>query len=267
MGFAKRLASDLRAAGLEGFFDARSIMPGEDIVARINKGLEECDVYIPVLSAAALKSSWCKEEINVAIMLSNQPSRDGKPRIIPVLVEDCAAALPPLLQHRLNISFATAYLSALWELLERGFGVAPASCVRRANMFSGPRLQSGEEQGGQVWWGAYEVLELKETDAGKTLRVSVESKGNDLSIELWRGAYDGGNLSAWVQDRVAVTQSPRERDPTLEWRIEAGIYTVYFVDHVRLKCAIRDRGFWAYEPNPVFDYEILYRIEVLERAS
>ncbi len=48
--FARCLADDLRAHGLDGFFDIYSVQPGDDIVARINRGLEECDVYICGLS-------------------------------------------------------------------------------------------------------------------------------------------------------------------------------------------------------------------------
>lgn len=48
--FARRLSDNLHASGLKGFFDIYSIKPGDDIAARINKGLEECDVYIPILS-------------------------------------------------------------------------------------------------------------------------------------------------------------------------------------------------------------------------
>ncbi len=121
--FARCLADDLRAHGLDGFFDIYSVQPGDDIVARINRGLEECDVYIPILSAAALKSPWCDEEINAAIMLSKQRGREGRPRIIPILIEDCATALPPLLQHRLYVNFTAGYDPALRELLEKGFGI------------------------------------------------------------------------------------------------------------------------------------------------
>jgi hypothetical protein len=262
IAFTRRLADDLRASGLDGFFDMYSTQPGDDFVARINKGLEECDVHIPILSFDALKSPWCIQEINAAMALSNQPSRQGRPSIISVLVEDCAVAMPPLLQNRLYVSFEAAYLSALWELLEKGFGIDPATLIRRASMYSGPRLQTGKEAGDEVWWGAYEVLKFSEKDNGKTLRVSVESDYHQTpKIELWRGAFDGEDLAAWVEKRVHVT---RNSSP-LTWIIETGIYTVYFVDHSVFRHHIRDgpMGYWAYEMWPIPDYEILYRIEVL----
>ena len=263
--FARRLSDDLHSSGLDGFFDMYSIQPGDDFVARINKGLEECDVYVPILSHAALESPWCTEEINAAIALSNQPSRQGRPRIISVLIEDCVEDIPPLLRNRLYIDFTKAHLSALRKLLEKGFGIDPATSIRQASMFSGPRMQTGREVGDDVWWGAYEVLEFSREDEGKTLRVSVES-GRKLNIELWRGGYDGKDLKAWMENRVHITRSSRSSNPTLEWRVERGIYTFYFVDHVHLDRRLGsgpDDPMYAYEFDgyPIRDYEILYRIE------
>jgi hypothetical protein len=203
--FARQLSADLQASGLGGFIDMDSVGLGDDFVTRINKALEECDVYIPIFSFDALKSPWCMQEINAAIALNNQLSRQGRPSIISVLVEDCAAAMPPLLQNRLYINFGRAYLSALWKLLEKGFGIDPATLLRRTRMYNGPRLQTGEKAGDQVWWGAYEVLEFSEIDCGKTLRISVESDFRRTpKIELWRGALDVKDIGAWVEKRVHV---------------------------------------------------------------
>lgn len=264
--FARRLCDDLRASGLEGFFDAYSIKPGDDIVARINKGLEQCDVYIPVLSFAALESPWCKEEINAAITLSNQPSRQGKPRIISALVEDCAAEMPPLLLSRLHVNFVARYLQGLWDLLEKGFAIDPKSQIRQKSMWSGPILYARRdyEKGGEGWYGACEVITFSKSDAaiGKSLRVTVDSTGRDLSIELWRGACDG-NVLDWVSTRVEVARSPRQLNPTLTWTIEAGTYTLYFVDQFSFDMPWRSWGAYGDLLPKQFRYHILYRIEIL----
>ena len=121
--FTRRLCDDLRTSGLDGFFDAYSIKPGDVVSAEISRGLEACDIYVPILSHAALKSPWCEEEINAAITLGKLPGRNGRPRIIPVLVEDCQDEMPIFLRSRLYISFAGRYQDALNELLTKGFGV------------------------------------------------------------------------------------------------------------------------------------------------
>lgn len=121
--FARRLRKDLAASGLDGFFDALSIQPGDLVSLEINRGLEACDIYVPILSHAALQSPWCEEEIHAAITLGKLPGRNGRPRIVPVLVEDCADEMPILLRARLYIVFANRYDEALEELLTKAFGV------------------------------------------------------------------------------------------------------------------------------------------------
>ena len=121
--FARRLCDDLQKQGLGGFFDIYSIHPGDNISAEIDEGLKACDVYVPILSFAALKSDWCKDEIHTANTLSKRPGRIGRPRIIPILVEDCHDEMPAFLQARLYINFAGRYDEALSELLMKGFGI------------------------------------------------------------------------------------------------------------------------------------------------
>lgn len=125
--FARRLCDDLHAHGLDGFFDVYSVRPGDIISAEISRGLESCDIYVPILSLAALESPWCEEEINAAITLSKLPGRKGRPRIIPVLVENCQDDMPIFLRSRLYINFADRYEDALRELLSRGFEVTDES--------------------------------------------------------------------------------------------------------------------------------------------
>jgi len=123
--FARRLFNDLTARGLEGWLDDKTLQGGHRLAEEINKGLEWCDVYIPILSRAALESPWCWEEINAAITLANRRERRGRPRIIPVLIEECE--VPPLLAARLYFNFANRYEDALNELLSKGFEISPES--------------------------------------------------------------------------------------------------------------------------------------------
>ena len=122
--FARRLCDDLRANGLDGFFDVYSIKPGDIIPAEIQRGLETCDIYVPILSYAALASPWCDEEINAAITLSKMPGRKGRPRIIPILAEDCRDKMSVFLHNRLYVRFDVKYAEAFRDLLTRGFGVS-----------------------------------------------------------------------------------------------------------------------------------------------
>lgn len=124
--FAQQFADDLRKVGLDGFFDIYSIRPGDNIPVSISKGLAECDIYLPILSNAALDSSWCEEEITTAITLSKRRDRQDRPRIIPLLIEDCQYRISqeyPILLTRLYISFENRYDEALRDLVVKGFGL------------------------------------------------------------------------------------------------------------------------------------------------
>lgn len=138
--FAKRLCNDLSAHGLEGFFDAYSIQPGDDIAGRIARGLEMCDVYIPLLSPAAVASKWCELEINTAINLSMDDGRAGRPRIIPVVIKSCQ--LPTLLRGKLHINFDGRYDAAFRELLTKGFGISIASPEPKIVIPPAPQIET-----------------------------------------------------------------------------------------------------------------------------
>jgi protein phosphatase len=120
--FATRLCDDLRAAGLDGFLDAHSIKPGDSIPSRIERGLKECDVYLPIFSPDALKSDWCDWEIDMAITMNRM--RKGRPRIIPVIARPCS--VPDRLIHLLYVDFVGRYDDALKELL-KGLEALPGS--------------------------------------------------------------------------------------------------------------------------------------------
>lgn len=124
--FAQRLVDDLKAKGLDGFFDVYSIQPGDNIPSRISSGLEACDVYIPVLSMAAFDSPWCEWEINAALQLRNMRGRMGRPRIIPLLLDHCEAKIPAILRPVAYVDFTDDYAAGLERLLVRGLGVDAA---------------------------------------------------------------------------------------------------------------------------------------------
>lgn len=124
--FAQRLVDDLKAKGLDGFFDIYSIQPGDNIPSRISSGLESCDVYIPVLSTAAFDSPWCEWEINAALQLRNMRGRMGRPRIIPLLLDHCEAKIPAILRPVAYVDFTDDYAAGLERLLVRGLGVDAA---------------------------------------------------------------------------------------------------------------------------------------------
>lgn len=75
--FARRLSSDLAARSVEVWFEDTSLRGGERLAEEINRGLAWCDVYIPIITRAALASTWCWEEMNA---IPRRPSSDRSER-------------------------------------------------------------------------------------------------------------------------------------------------------------------------------------------
>ena len=95
----KAVAEQLAAAGIDPWVDQWEISPGDDIVAKINAGLEACDVGLIFFSQETLGSEWVRNEVST---LTYQAIEDGKP-IIPVML-DADAPIPPLLRPRARVA-------------------------------------------------------------------------------------------------------------------------------------------------------------------
>lgn len=116
--FALRLKAELVERGFQVWLDSHEIKPGQRISSEIGKGLEECDIYVPVLSKASLDSPWCREEMETALTLHNQHERHSRPKIISLLIEDVEKELPTLWRNRLYIKLGKPYLEATRKLLD-----------------------------------------------------------------------------------------------------------------------------------------------------
>jgi hypothetical protein len=110
--FVDRLVSDLAARGVPVRYDRLDVRLGDSIPGKINGGISEAKYLLVVLSPAAVKSKWVREELNAALM--RQVASAGT-FLLPVLVEDCD--VPPLLGHRRFADFRESPEAGLEELL------------------------------------------------------------------------------------------------------------------------------------------------------
>jgi WD40 repeat protein len=95
--FAKRLTAELQKCELDFWIDWEGIPPTVDWWREIEKGIEESDIYLFLVSPDSVKSRVCGQEIDSAV-------KNGK-RIIPVVVRDSNwDETPPQLRH-LNYIF------------------------------------------------------------------------------------------------------------------------------------------------------------------
>jgi len=95
--FAKRLTAELQKSDIDFWIDWEGIPPTVDWWKEIEKGIEEADIYLFLISPDSIKSKVCGQEIDTAV-------KNGK-RIIPIVVRDSSwDDTPPQLRH-LNYIF------------------------------------------------------------------------------------------------------------------------------------------------------------------
>src|SRR5512144_1087815 len=86
--FAKRLTSELQKSDLDFWIDWEGIPPTVDWWNEIEKGIEEADAFLFLISPDSAKSKVCEREIEAA-------AKNGK-RLIPVVVRDIKGDEAPL---------------------------------------------------------------------------------------------------------------------------------------------------------------------------
>lgn len=117
MKWVNRFAKDLAHLGVETWLDRKDILPGDEIVTRIEQGIATCNIFCLVLSSSSVKRPWVRREYVTAM---HAQLSGGSIRIIPLKIEDCE--LPPFLLDIKYADFITNYRDGL-EAFCRGIGV------------------------------------------------------------------------------------------------------------------------------------------------
>jgi hypothetical protein len=78
---AYRLATDLRAAGIDVWYAEWELRAGDSLRRKIDEGIDRATHFIVLLTSASLKSEWVQTELDAGLV--NRIS--GKCRLIPVL--------------------------------------------------------------------------------------------------------------------------------------------------------------------------------------
>lgn len=112
----RRIAADLRAAGVSYWLDCENVRPGDSISFAINRALEESDVLVACVSRNQAGSGWARAEYASALA---EFLGEGRKRVIPLIIDDMTVnELPALLRDIRSISYADegAYESFLRDL-------------------------------------------------------------------------------------------------------------------------------------------------------
>ncbi len=65
--FANLVAARLRETDMEPWVDSENILVGDDILDSLGSGLKTMDLFVLIVSAASLSSSWVEREVKFAI--------------------------------------------------------------------------------------------------------------------------------------------------------------------------------------------------------
>jgi len=100
--FVARIAQRLASAGVETWIDNGRIVPGDDIIQKVETGLSDATHVIVVFSPASLLSDWVREETHAAQLTAIS----GSSRVIPIIYGAISpSAIPLLLRSRLYVDF------------------------------------------------------------------------------------------------------------------------------------------------------------------
>lgn len=130
--FVRRLADDLRRAGVRVWVDEAEIRIGESIIGKIEDGILGSDYLGVVLSPSSVASQWVKEELRT--VLHYQVAKKSK-TVLPLLIQSCD--IPPFLLDKLYADFTdpAQYEFVLRQLLSRlDPSFAPPEFVSRADL-------------------------------------------------------------------------------------------------------------------------------------
>ena len=94
-GYANLLYADLKDAGCIPWLDQWDILGGQSIPTEIEKGIDNSDFLLILLSKNSVTSSWVRAEWESSIWDENQ---DKQVRVIPILIEECT--IPEILKTK-----------------------------------------------------------------------------------------------------------------------------------------------------------------------
>src|SRR6266566_169897 len=77
----------LRSAGFDAWFDVWEVAAGDDIVARMDEGIDGCHAALIFISATWFDGTWARDEYTALVL---RKVEDGI-RLIPVMLDEVVA--------------------------------------------------------------------------------------------------------------------------------------------------------------------------------
>jgi hypothetical protein len=131
---ARRIAVDLSMSGVQVWFDEWEIEVGHSISQRVEKGLDDADFVIVLLTSHSVSSGWVQKEWRSRI--GDEASSQGI-YVLPVLAEDCD--VPRLLKDKKYADLRDNYDHGLRDLIS----AIRAHAAQDRPVSAGARIESG----------------------------------------------------------------------------------------------------------------------------
>lgn len=122
---AQRLAAALRAAGRPIWIAPDDILPGEQWVEAIGRGLDISGLFVVLITPQAVQSSWVRYEVNLAINLE----RRLRMEIVPLAVTDTETPITWSAYQALEFSDYDAHLPAVLARLAARRKLEPSRII------------------------------------------------------------------------------------------------------------------------------------------
>jgi hypothetical protein len=87
--FVAALTDLLESKRLKVWYDDFSILPGDSIIEKLARGIENSKCFVVVLSPDFVRSGWCKSELSMAINLALGTKSKRRVKLLPVLYKKC----------------------------------------------------------------------------------------------------------------------------------------------------------------------------------
>jgi hypothetical protein len=98
--FVRRLAADLKAAGVDVWLDEAEIKIGDSLIRKIEESISTVEYVAACLSSNSIKSNWVTKELDIAM---TREIKGKRVVVLPLLLENCE--IPPFLSDKCYADF------------------------------------------------------------------------------------------------------------------------------------------------------------------
>ena len=174
--FVERLAKDLKAAGLQVWYDLSGLEIGARWGMEIQSAIQQSQYTIIVLSPNSIASEWVEKEFIYA--------NNHKLKIVPLIYRSCDLPLWSVNLHYIDMQ-GRNYKRHFQKLLQV-LGVEPGLEIKAANQAVATAWQAAEEKAGLVELATQKSIaeEKQRQEAEKRLRQDEEKKTRQAALEL-----------------------------------------------------------------------------------